>query len=207
MAQSQWEANVVHAIEQIDSQAASIKVDIRPKLFDKVSNSWLLIDTGAACSVFPHQWYPESQLDHSKALRAVNGTSIPTFGTKRVEIITKTKNAYLHDVILAKVDMPVLGWDFIQNFQLDIRWSRGRRKSCALYDAKAAIKSTPLRLETVNTADLSLALVNTTFKNWSTEKRCYQSLKSRQYRRHIKKYWTTFQKSPKSIILLRRRIT
>ena len=38
-----------------DIAATSGQFDLRPRVFDQLSASWLLIDSGAACTVYPVQ--------------------------------------------------------------------------------------------------------------------------------------------------------
>ena len=40
-------------------------VDIRPKMYDRSEGLWLLIDTGAQCSVWPKSKFPQAQIDTS----------------------------------------------------------------------------------------------------------------------------------------------
>ena len=37
--------------------------DIRPKFFDNVTKQWVLIDSGAMVTVFPHTMYPNAKPD------------------------------------------------------------------------------------------------------------------------------------------------
>ena len=38
-------------------------VDIRPKMYDNIEKLWLLIDTGAQCSVWPKSKIPKAQIE------------------------------------------------------------------------------------------------------------------------------------------------
>ena len=49
-------------------------IDIRPKIFDKSEGHWLLIDTGAQCSVWPKSKFPQARIDTTEKLQAVNKT-------------------------------------------------------------------------------------------------------------------------------------
>ena len=55
-------------------------IDIRPKMFDKSEGLWLLIDTGAQCSVWPKSRFPQAQIDTAVTLQAVNKTRFSTGG-------------------------------------------------------------------------------------------------------------------------------
>ena len=140
--------------------------DVRPTVFDKVSKQWVLVDTGAACSVFPKAYYPHAVKDPTHVLKAVNGEKIATYGKRRVEFNFGGRK-YLHDVIIADVDGPVLGWDFLVTFQIDLRWFHGQ---CKMHDPNAR-RPINLRSSRVDPQKLDLAIVNnTSFKNWSNVK-------------------------------------
>ena len=49
-------------------------INIRPKMFHKSEGLWLLIDTGAQCSVWPKSKFPQARIDTSVTLQAVNKT-------------------------------------------------------------------------------------------------------------------------------------
>ena len=70
----------VLAIEAVENQLE----DVRPKVYDSQSKECVLLDSGSCVSCEPKQ--PGDVIDPSFKLRAVNGHSIPTFGTKKIEI-------------------------------------------------------------------------------------------------------------------------
>ena len=86
-------------------------MDIRPRVQDKISNEWILIDSGAMVSVYPRKRYPTAKLDMNTSIQAINKSKIQTYGTTLITIRMGRKT-YNHTVILADVDQPVLGWDF-----------------------------------------------------------------------------------------------
>ena len=101
-----WENLTKAAIETASlinveiGQFETIKtVDIRPKVYDQKSCQWILLDTGAATSVFPQNQFPTAKQDEKRVLRAVNGSKIATYGTKQVQLIIDNKT-YLHDCLL-----------------------------------------------------------------------------------------------------------
>ena len=83
------------------------KKDIRPMVFDKISAQWVLIDTGAARSVFPCN-DPGAQPDITNPLEAVNGSTITTYGTKQVKLVLN-RSTFNHPVILAAIKNPSSG--------------------------------------------------------------------------------------------------
>ena len=94
MAQVEWDSQVAKAVTEIFAVTAK---DVRPTVFDKVSKQWVLVDTGAACSVFPKAYYPHAVKDPTHVLKAVNGEKIATYGKRRVEFNFGGRK-YLHDV-------------------------------------------------------------------------------------------------------------
>ena len=76
VAQSNWELQVAKASEIAANATADS--DFRPRIKDHNSGLFMLVDTGAAVSVFPKKLCPRASVDNSKALKAVNGSTIPT---------------------------------------------------------------------------------------------------------------------------------
>ena len=105
------------------AELQSKQSDFRPKVFDKNTNKLILIDTGAAISVTPNR-NPNAVPDYSKKLHAVNGTSIDTFGTEVVKF-RLGERTFTHTMIVASVSSVVLGWDFMVQNRLDLKWTLG----------------------------------------------------------------------------------
>ena len=55
--------------------------DVRPRLFDPTTQRWMLLDSGAMCTVWPLKDYPGAKVDPMVSLEAVNKTKIPTSGS------------------------------------------------------------------------------------------------------------------------------
>ena len=177
--QQLWENSVRNSVRNICSVDNSEipQSDLRPRVFDQHSGLSILLDTGACCSIWPRRYFPDLAIDPHKSLVAVNGTRIPTFGYQIVEIHPKyATKPYKQKVIVAKVDQPILGFDFIIAYKLNLQWS-GKNK-CRLVDTLRN-QSMPLTVDTVNKDDLGLALV--TFKQ-------YSQLKSEQNSKNEPKY-------------------
>ena len=96
------------------------KKDMRPYLKDPNTNRQQLVDTGAVVSCWPRKDYPEAAIDTSILLEAVNKTRIATYGkvTRAVKIGRKTYNT---EFILADIETPVLGWDFIVQHKIKMQ--------------------------------------------------------------------------------------
>ena len=89
-----WNKRVAQSIAEIVDQSAASsdfwfdEGDKRPKLFDEVSGTWCLVDTGASLSIWPQSNFAEATPDKNKALQAVNGSTIDTFGTRTIKVTT-----------------------------------------------------------------------------------------------------------------------
>ena len=116
-------------------------------------------------SIWPRAKFKFLNHDPTKNLNAVNGTKIKTYGTQRVQIKPqKMTQTYTHDVIVADIDLPIVGWDMIIKFKLDLVWKKGK---CQLVDATRG-QSSPLKLDTFDKNTLGLSLV--TFRQYSQSK-------------------------------------
>ena len=81
---------------------------------DDCSGFDFLVDTGAAVSLFPHS----SKTPPSPSnLRTADGSPLPTWGTRRMKLNLGGKE-YAWNFLLAPVDRPILGWDFLSHFRL-----------------------------------------------------------------------------------------
>ena len=85
-------------------------------LSDSYNKLNFLVDSEASLSIIP---FSSSQMPLGPKLLGANGASIPTWGfqTKTVKIGT---NTFEHEILLAKVAIPILGLDFFRKFQLSI---------------------------------------------------------------------------------------
>ena len=76
--------NMVSAASETAAQVA-VQADVRPRVYDYNAGAWLLLDSGAAISCYPRQ-PTDIHPDKHRALRAVNGATIETFGTRTVKL-------------------------------------------------------------------------------------------------------------------------
>ena len=86
-------------------------------LSDRLSGRRFLIDTGAAISVVPARhsdWRSDSR---GLQLRAANGAPIRTFGKRSITLQFHDRR-YTWQFIVADVDQPLLGADFLCHFEL-----------------------------------------------------------------------------------------
>ena len=117
------------------------------------------------CNIWPKRYFPNLQVDPNRKLQAVNGTRIQTFGEETIEIHPLyAKKPYKIKVIVAQVDEPILGFNFIVAYKLNLQWSNGK---CRLVD-QLKNQSMPLRLDTVDKNNLGLAVL--TFRQYSQAK-------------------------------------
>ena len=126
----------IDAIEAVRFKPGSYGLDIRPKVFDNKEKAWTLLDSGSCVSCVPKK--PDDLIDPSFKLRAVNGNSIPTFGTEILSIRIGRKT---YEIEAVKVDIPqrILGWDFFKKHSLGFEW--GQFGDLFITDRKNGIKS------------------------------------------------------------------
>ena len=126
----------ISAIEALKFKPGSYGLDIRPKVFDSKSKTWILLDSGSCVSCVPKK--PGDKIDPNLKLRAVNGGSIATFGTEDIEVRIGRKEYKIEAV---KVDIPqkILGWDFFKTYSLGFDW--GEFGDLFLVDKKADTRS------------------------------------------------------------------
>jgi len=72
-----------------------------------------LVDTGADVSVLPKTWAKFYKLNKDFQLTAANGSVIDTYGSMIVEVDLGLRRNYSHEFILASVNKPIIGADFL----------------------------------------------------------------------------------------------
>ena len=83
-------------------------------LHDRLSSPRFLVDTGAARSVFPHK---SSSPTSGPVLSAADGNSIKSWGLRTLPLQFAGRH-FAWDFILADVDRPILGSDFLVHHKL-----------------------------------------------------------------------------------------
>ena len=71
------------------SEIEDSQYDSRSRVFDGKSKLWVLVDSGAAVSVLPYSMsltYSGQEPESHRALEAVNGTRLKTYGHKVAKI-------------------------------------------------------------------------------------------------------------------------
>jgi cleavage and polyadenylation specificity factor subunit 1 len=102
---------MVHAANQRVNQLSS-----RLIITDPSTGLEFLIDTGAEVSVIPNILFRQFKPDPKTLLSAANGSAIQTFGTKLLEVTLGLRRSFKHIFILASVDRPMIGADFLSKF-------------------------------------------------------------------------------------------
>lgn len=90
------------------------------RLFIKDRNNRLnfLIDSGADLSVVPFTFYNSLHKDPNFYLSAANGSVINTYGIKLIDVDLGLRKTFKHNFILADVNRPIIGADFLAKFGL-----------------------------------------------------------------------------------------
>ena len=98
-----------------------------------------LVDTGAAVSCLPPA--ADDVPDPSLSLRAANGTPIPTYGTRAIEVKLGGRR-YTWNFRVAQVSRPIIGADFLAHHDLvvHVRAKRIFPAAKTLCDEIAAVK-------------------------------------------------------------------
>ena len=93
---------------------------------DRLSGRSYLVDTGAEVSVYPASVQERKSQPPSSTLTAANGTSIHTWGKRKVFLAIGQKGQYQHEFYLAEVTRPILGADFFikHGLAIDLRGKR-----------------------------------------------------------------------------------
>lgn len=88
-------------------------------IYDPLSKIQFLIDSGSDVSIIPMHLITTKKLDFAP-LFAANGSKIQTFGSKLIQLNLNLNKKFLWTFILADVDTPIIGNDFLDYFGLII---------------------------------------------------------------------------------------
>lgn len=112
---------------QVSSTATHLKFsNCRLTIHDPKTKFNFLIDTGATFSVIPHRIFGRIKQDEKFNLTAANGTVIPTYGSKLLEINLGLRRPYKHVFIMADVNRPIIGADFLAQNELLVDLAKRR---------------------------------------------------------------------------------
>ncbi|GBM98474.1 Retrovirus-related Pol polyprotein from transposon 17.6 [Araneus ventricosus] len=87
-------------------------------LADRISKLRFLVDTGADVSVLPKYYASKADSSNELLLLAANGTKISTFGRKRLTLDLNLRRTFTWPFIIANVNQPIIGVDFLKHFNL-----------------------------------------------------------------------------------------
>ena len=113
------------------------------RITDDLSGLSFLVDTGAHCSIFPARLSNATYHDPNvPALIAANGSRINTYSFKRIPLRFQGRT-YKWQFVIADVNQPLLGADFLAHFKLLVDIARHRlvdNDFCTSFPLKAANK-------------------------------------------------------------------
>ena len=81
---SDLQEEILSYSEAVAAAQSTEKVDIRPRIYDNIRKDWILIDTGSQCSVSKPT--PNDTINKDICLEAVDGSRLPCYGTKPLDI-------------------------------------------------------------------------------------------------------------------------
>lgn len=122
---------------------------------DSASKLLFLVDTGAEVSVLPPTASERKQPSSSVSLYAANKTQIATFGQRFLTLDLGLRRSYPWVFVVAEVQHPLLGADFLRNFQLQVDLHGNRLvdnltslsvSACDVLSPQPACSSTPCDL-------------------------------------------------------------
>ena len=116
----------------LTGELAAISHDRLLNVFDNISKSTFLVDTGAQVSVLRRS--SNDIYNDGFSLKAANGTSIKTYGRKSVTLNIGLRRTFRHVFIVADTQQNIIGADFLSKFGLLV--DMGARK---LIDNKTSL--------------------------------------------------------------------
>ncbi|GBN01400.1 Transposon Ty3-I Gag-Pol polyprotein, partial [Araneus ventricosus] len=90
----------------------------RIMLADRISKLRFLVDTGADVSVLPKYYAPKANSSNDLLLLAANGATISNFGRRRLTLDLNLRRTFTWPFIIANVNQPIIGVDFLKHFNL-----------------------------------------------------------------------------------------
>ena len=127
-------------------------------LYDEESKLTFLIDSGADVSVIPNSIFGILAKSND-TLVAANGTPIPTYGVKFLKVSLGLRRSFPHTFVLAEVNHPIIGADFLKRYGLLVDLSNKR-----LVDPLTSL-STKASIAKVDTPSPKLFAVSDVYTN------------------------------------------
>ena len=104
------------------------------RMFDHESGKHYLVDTGADGSILPPSDYDRKHATRGEPLTAANGSNIPTFG-QRTTTLRLGSRVFRWNFVVADVKRPILGADFLAEFNLLIDVHHRRLVDATTYES------------------------------------------------------------------------
>lgn len=113
-------------LKHLSIKAADGTDNYTSRLFvrDKCSGLNFLVDTGAEVSVVPPGNSKDVTNNNTLQLFAVNGSKIKTYGEKLLQVDFGLRRVFKWKFIVADVGKPIIGADFLRNFNLVVNLGR-----------------------------------------------------------------------------------
>ena len=109
----------ISAISAVNFKPGSFGLDVRPKVYDNLTKTWTLLDSGSCVTCVPKK--PGDKPNPNFKLKSVNGSRIETFGHEVIDVRIGRKN-YQIQAVKADVPHKILGWDFFKKYSLGFDW-------------------------------------------------------------------------------------
>ena len=103
-------------------------------VYDQSSKTKFLVDTGAQVSILPYTSFPALNGSCNLSLKAVNNSSITTYGEKLMTLDLGLRRNFKWIFIVTDLPTPILGADFLHNFNLLVDLKR-----CRLVDTTTSL--------------------------------------------------------------------
>nr|XP_050031709.1 uncharacterized protein LOC126527909 [Dermacentor andersoni] len=93
---------------------------------DRICGMRFLVETGAEVSVLPRSKRDHGSKSPSPTLREANYSSIATYGLRSVTLDLGLRRTFRWVFVVVDVNQPILGYDFLSHFDLDVNMRRCR---------------------------------------------------------------------------------
>ena len=130
------EAEIIPAVDAVKWTPNYKNRDMRPRVFDKLTKAWTLVDSGSAVTVV--QAGADDEVVPGMFLKTVNGQKVECCGRRKVSFQFNRKQ-YHFNAVVAKIKSTIIGWDFICKYRLNWEWDTWG--NIHLVDRKAGIKT------------------------------------------------------------------
>ncbi|XP_034945575.1 uncharacterized protein [Chelonus insularis] len=109
----------IGAVDGSDNNNNTISsAEPRLHIFDKSTKLTFLIDSGAVVSIIPAEYFRGGRSQAHFTLYAANSSQISTYGTKTLEPNFNLRRPFPWAFIIADVDTPIVGADFLAHYDL-----------------------------------------------------------------------------------------